>query len=174
MWTRPEYQEDHVTVLARSAHTALRMQAGYSILDIGAGAGHASAYFQQQGLSVLAIDIARNALEPEIQVPLLTACLWDMPVSIGAKWAFCADVMEHIPPDHVEQVLAFVARSAETAVFSISTVPDTGGALINEVLHMTVEPSAWWTGKMERLWRTVHLQEPEGSSGFITICTHSG
>jgi hypothetical protein len=41
--------------------------------------------------------------------------------------------------------------SAETVFFQIATAPDMLGALINQRLHLTVKPLAWWWELFGRL-----------------------
>lgn len=59
----------------------------------------------------------------------------------------CADVMEHIAPEDVGEVLANINRAnARRLLFSISTVEsrwkDEAGQL-----HLTVQPPSWWYEK---------------------------
>src|ERR1041385_938241 len=68
----------------------------------------------------------------------------------AALLSFCADVMEHIPPDRVDQVLDNILHAAEHVFFAISTVPDNMGELIGETLHLTVQPFSWWLEKFQK------------------------
>lgn len=155
MWRFDQYRGDHVTAHAQEAIALMGMQPGDSIVDFGAGAGYASAYLQDAGLRVLAVDIASNAMSNEIasRVPYLIGNLWEMPVDIIADWGFCCDVMEHIPTAHVHDVLAFIARSTRRSAFlSISLRADGCGRLIGQPLHLTVRPIDWWIRTLRKHW----------------------
>ena len=162
MWAFAEYRDDHNTAHAEAAMRALQTAAGDSILDFGAGAGYGSRHFQNSGLGVLAIDIAHNAMAPEIaaRVPLLVANMWDIPVDLSADWGFCCDVMEHIPTDRVEDVLRFIRKSTRRSTyFNIALRADGCGRLIGESLHLTVRTLDWWIAQITSHWADVQVLE---------------
>lgn len=157
MWARPEYRryspgED----LVETAIEALGMRPGEmgpDVIDYGCGTGRALKKFQDKGFTVRGVDFVAKALETD--VPFSAHCLWDLPV-MSSNWAFCTDVMEHIPTEMVGAVLAGIAnRTTRAAFFQISTVPDGFGRLIGEVLHLTVRPAGWWGNRLKRHWSEV-------------------
>lgn len=172
MWTFAAYRDDHATAHARLAFETLEIHSGESLIDFGAGAGYASRWFLDAGVRTLAIDIAANAMAPEIamRVPLLIGSMWDMPVDLSADWGFCCDVMEHIPGDRVDDVLKFVRRSTRRSTFfSISLRPDGCGRLIGDALHLTVRPLEWWMERFAPYWNDVRVlrHEPGMSVDFV-------
>jgi hypothetical protein len=172
MWSFAEYRDDHVTSHARNAVTHLGLRAGDSIIDFGAGAGYASAWLKTAGLRVLAIDIAANAMASEVKerVPLLVSSLWELPVALSGDWGFCCDVMEHIPPDRVDDVLRVIRSSTRRSTyFGISLRRDGCGRLIDETLHLSVEPAEWWVGRVEQHWNKVRIvhYEPQECVVFV-------
>lgn len=155
IWTFPEYRGDHVTKHAREAIALMGAQAGDSIIDFGAGAGYASAHLLDSGFHVLAVDIAVNAMSPEIapRVPRLIGNLWELPVDILGDWGFCCDLMEHIPTEHVRDVLLRIRRSTRRSTyFGIALHPDKCGALIGKPLHLTVRDADWWLSELAQCW----------------------
>jgi SAM-dependent methyltransferase len=129
-----------------------------SILDAGCGSGQVMEWLMTHHPSefrVHGFDIAANCLNPffagrESEV-LSIGCLWaegDIPQGFDA--VFCTDVMEHIPPEHVDTVLSNVRRAAgKAAFFGIALFEDHfGPVLIGSPLHLTVRPAEWW---IERL-----------------------
>jgi SAM-dependent methyltransferase len=114
MWAFAAYRDDHATAHAVTALQMFGGAAGDSVLDIGAGAGYASAHLLNAGLRVLAIDIASNAMA------LLVGNLWDLPPCVIADWGFCCDVMEHIPSDRIEAVLRFIRASTRRSTLSLA------------------------------------------------------
>lgn len=164
MWAFEQYRTDHVTAYAQEAIGLMGMRPGESAIDFGAGAGYASAYFQDAGIRVLAVDIASNAMSKAIaaRVPHLIGNLWEMPFDIIADWGFCCDVMEHIPTAHVDAVLAFIARSTRRSTFmSISLRPDGCGRLIGQSLHLTVQPIDWWVRTVRNHWSACEILPQE-------------
>lgn len=155
MWRFAEYREDHATAHADAALAYWQARPGESVIDFGAGAGYASRRFRQAGLRVLAVDIAANAMDPAIaaDVPLLLAPLWDIPVDLSSDYGFCSDVMEHIPTDRVDDVLRVIRRSVRGPVyFSIALRGDWCGRLIDDSLHLTVQPLDWWAARLSAHW----------------------
>lgn len=137
---------------------------GKTLIDYGAGPCRAAKWFQDKGLSVLAIDIADNAREHD-DVPFVKACLWDLPREIPASdYAFCTDVMEHIPPAHVATVLnEIAARTTIAAYFRIATRPDRmGPKLIGRPLHLSVNSGEWWRRQIERVFPLVDVIQNTG------------
>lgn len=172
MWTHDAYRGDHATAHAAAAIARFRPSPGDSFIDFGAGAGYASAHLQAAGYGVLAIDIAPNAMAPEIarRVPLLVGNLWDVPVGITADWGFCCDVMEHIPPDRIDDVLRFVRRSTRhSTYFSISLRPDGCGQLIGQPLHLTVHQQPWWMVRLSKHWERLTVVHHEANQTLELI-----
>lgn len=146
VWKHPEYRKVSPGEAEMShAHRVMGCREGDSLNDYGSGPARATKWFQDQGMSVLGIDIAPNAAETD--VPIQIACLWDMGGDVPASdFAFCCDVMEHLPPDTVDLVIREIAgRTRRGAWFRIATRPDVmGPRLINEPLHLTVRDGDWW------------------------------
>lgn len=166
MWTHDAYRGDHSTAHAAAAIARFQPSRGDSFIDFGAGAGYASRHLQDAGFGVLAIDIAANAMEPSIarRVPLLVGNLWDVPVDVTADWGFCCDVMEHIPPDRIHDVLRFVRKSTlRSTYFSISLRPDGCGQLIGHPLHLTVHQQPWWMVTLSKHWQRLTVVHHEAN-----------
>lgn len=125
-----------------------------SILDAGCGSGQVMEWILTHcpnEFRVHGFDIATNCLNPFFSGRekefLSTGCLWaeeDIPQGYDA--VFCTDVMEHIPPEHVDAVLANLCRAAGKAAFlGIALFEDHfGPVIINSPLHLTVQPAEWW------------------------------
>ena len=82
-------------------------------------------------------------------------------------WFFCADVMEHIPPEFVDATLDNIAHVASKGgFFQIALSKDGCGALIGDTLHLTVESPEWWMKKINHRWVVV---SHEVSGGHLLI-----
>lgn len=129
-----------------------------SILDAGCGSGQAMEWLVKNHpeFRVHGFDIAANCLNPffagrEAEF-LSTGCLWvydDIPKGFDA--VYCTDVLEHIPPEHVDAVLSNLCRAAGKAAFlGIALFEDHfGPKIIGSHLHLTVQPAEWWIERIE-------------------------
>lgn len=168
MWGIPSYRnlapgEHH----AERAAIELDMRAGDTVLDFGIGTGRGAAKLQALGYDVTGIDITDNSLDEGVRVPVIQACLWDMP-EVSAKHGFCTDVMEHIPPEKVDAVLAGIRERTEGCYFNISTQPDAMGVLIGQPLHLTVKPVGWWADQLRKHWALVYVEDVGGE--VVAVC----
>lgn len=116
--------------------------------DFGCGAGRASLVMALAGFYVTPIDFAENCLDPEaydvVGSRFVNACLWN-PIPVPkAPYGFCCDVMEHIPPEKVDDVIRNILDRCWEATFLISFEQDHFGDELGERLHLTVQPFGWW------------------------------
>ena len=140
------------------------------VIDFGAGTGRgALAIHKLTGQDVLLIDFADNCRDHEAAI--LPFTVWDLthPIPARAHYGYCVDVLEHIPPADVDTVIANIMESAETVFFQIATVDDRMGGIINQVLHLTVEPGAAWLDRFRALGFTVHWAEVAATHGQAGI-----
>jgi hypothetical protein len=118
------------------------------LIDFGAGTGRGALALHKLGYEVMMIDIADNCLDDEVRAEignrLMIANLWeplDMP---KAGEGYCTDVMEHIPPQHVEAVIENTLKLCDRVFFHICLLEDHFGKELGEHLHLTVRPFTWW------------------------------
>ncbi len=107
-----------------------------SVLDYGAG----------QGGFVDILDlpsaVVRDSYDPAIpQIAARPERTYDMVV--------CIDVMEHIEPNEVADVLADIATFAPKALFIIDTQPARATLPDGRNAHTTLEPASWWKRQIE-------------------------
>lgn len=145
IWERKEYRRFSPGLEA--APRAFRhMDPDETLYDLGCGTGRAGVWFAKQGMDVVLVDFAPSAVETEA-LPFVEACLWEMNLP-PRDWGFCADVMEHIPESHVDEVLKRISSACRAAYFQIHCENDGCGKLIGETLHLTVNPPSWWIEKL--------------------------
>jgi hypothetical protein len=139
------------------------------VLDFGCGTGRAAAKINEKGCEVILIDFAANCLDHECRhLPFYTMDL-TKPMPFRAAYGFCTDVMEHIPPEHVNDVITNIMDSAKTVFFQISTVPDAFGKAINDRLHLSVHDHASWAERFAYLGYTITYDEDRGNASLFVV-----
>lgn len=152
MWQVDEYRKySPGEMLLDEILWQLAMPIGAEVIDFGCGPGRLTQKLKGLGYRTRGIDFAANCLDQGVDVPLTIACLWDLPEGLETEFGICCDVMEHIPPERVNDVLRGIAMSVSCATFfNISTVADGFGRVIGEQLHLTIQDRDWWKARLQR------------------------
>jgi SAM-dependent methyltransferase len=168
MWEFPEYRKNAPGErLVDDAIKKMAMKSG-TVIDFGCGTGRAAQAFADKGFAVAAIDIAENCLDEGVDIPVFVQCLWE-PIGLSGDYGFCTDVMEHIPPEKVDDVLENIACAVDRCYFQIATFKDGMGRLIGDTLHLTVKPAGWWKDRLESHFDSVDVEQRNG--GVIAHCS---
>jgi len=129
---------------------------GASVIDIGCGGGAGSRALKKRGFKVFAFDLTDTAWQPDPEIPMRTGTIWNgIPMRNLFDYAYCCDMMEHIPTQFVALSIEQILRVAPYAFFSICFTPDHFGSYIRQDLHLTVQPFTWWRDTLRELG-TVH------------------
>ena len=136
---------------------------GRNAIDFGCGTGRATAALIKEGFDAKGVDIAQNAVDNSI--PFELACLWEK--SFEAKWAYSCDVLEHIPPEHVEAVLDNM--KTENCFLRVHLHEDKFGKNVGETLHLTIQPHEWWLEQISKRWNVIHHESNGTASTFYGI-----
>lgn len=189
MWERPEYRavapgEDLAAEFVKIARPA----PGSDVIDFGCGTGRGALALALPppvggNLRVTMVDFVRNCLDEDVRNALETQSHvlrfvkhdLEQRLPFAAEYGYCTDVMEHIPEDRVDRVLANVLMAAQHVFFAISTTDDSCGKLIGEKLHLTVRPYAWWLEQFRKYECVVHYsRELPGSAIFYVTAWPKG
>ena len=183
MWTVKDYR--NVSPGEEAANTFLQLAKpakGDKVIDFGTGTGRgAFALFVLGGMDVTALDFAENCLDEDIKPSVerysrLNFEVHDLlDVYEGhAEYGYCTDVMEHIQPERVDEVLFNILHASRKVFFRISTKPDVmGPKYLNRPLHLTVEDHQWWKEKFEKHGAVImHDEDLGGASDFYVTCWH--
>ena len=155
------------------AFKQLGCKPGESLIDWGCGKGTPAQRLQAKGLKVTGFDIARNCLDKDVKIPLIVGSMWDPPPWVQqADYAFCTDVLEHLPPDRLELALSQMCRLTRKAAFiQVCTVLDTSGPKMNPPmrLHLSVYPHEWWGEHLAAYW-TIEDSGKRGKARSWFVC----
>ena len=160
MWSIPSYGDISPGANIADAFAKISgCKPGETLIDLGTGSGKAAVKLHKEyGLKVLTLDITTHCMVPEALELFgdshTEACLWsDWPETANIRfgngldpldYAFCCDVMEHIPAEFTMLCLSNMFRSARHVFIQVDVEQEGWGRLINETLHLTVMPFEWW------------------------------
>lgn len=127
-------------------------------IDFGCGTGRGGQRIVElTGCDMTLVDFAPNSIE-EKQSDRFRFMVQDLskPMSLKAAYGFCCDVMEHIPPEQVEDVLRNITACVDKLYLQISLIPDNFGAVIGQPLHLSVHPFGWWEERLRAYGEILH------------------
>ncbi len=144
-------------------------QPGAKVLDAGCGAGAGTAALLAAGFEVTALDFVDNAYTAA--APFIERPLWDDLHYPGLRlqdFAYCTDVLEHIPPALTMLVVHRLLAIAWRGVFlTVSTQPDSFGYYVGEPLHLTVQPFIWWRDHLATIATVVEARDLLNAAAFF-------
>lgn len=140
-----------------------------SVCDLGCGGATLATFFDKYtGLDVSDVVIDRNQVtKPDAR--FYVASLDDLRVVKGDKFdlAICCDVMEHIPPQAVEQVMAEIATlNADRIAFGISCVDSIYRDSNGDSLHLSINPPQVW---IQIISRHLRVSRHIYNDGFLML-----
>ncbi len=160
MWSIPSYADISPGANIADAFAKISgCKPGETLIDLGTGSGKAALRLQNHyRLKVLTLDITTKCMVPDaldlFGKTHTEACLWsDWPETANIRsgtgldpldYAYCCDVMEHIPPEFTMLCLNNMFRAARHVFIQVDVEQEGWGRLINETLHLTVMPFEWW------------------------------
>lgn len=151
-----------------------------TLIDFGCGTGKVTKHFLDKGLFLTLVDLCDNCLDEEIallaqlcfeQIRFQQACLWELPSTLPpADWIYCCDVLEHMPEERIDAVLAaMAARTKKGGYLSIHLSEDLFGTqLLGHPLHLTIKPKEWWQAKLRAHWQIA--SEPTSTPHLYHCC----
>jgi SAM-dependent methyltransferase len=176
MWEFEEYRQvapgEHLVDLFMKVTKA---QPDDTVTDFGCGTGRGGARLRDAGLNVLLVDFVENSRDEEASgLPFVQADLYKpLPPRVTSRFGYCTDVLEHIRTEDLDAVINNIMMTlVHGCFFQVSHVEDRMGALIGQILHLTVKPADWWLDKFCALGYSLrHVRIGEISSTFFV--THS-
>lgn len=153
IWSLEEYSNDSPgQQMVDMFCSIVRPKPGSFIVDVGAGSGAGSRALVKKGMRVAAFDLTDKAWKADPNITFRTGTIWNgIPMSNLFDYAYCCDMMEHLPTQFVALSVEQILRVAGGAFFSISFSPDNFGHYIQKDLHLTVQPFTWWRDTLREL-----------------------
>ena len=150
VFKNPHYRRDNQGLQLWELHREIFPSNPKTAIDIGCGNGALFKRWVAEGIDGVGIDFINNGVledDPDYARVTHVPTLWvkDLKALKRFDLGVCADVMEHIPPDRVDDVLANVTQLSNVTVFQIANYPSNFGDL-----HLTLQPAYWWQRKLER------------------------
>lgn len=146
------------------------------ILDMGCGRATLHRIFwRYTGFDFTLAGAPKNPLYPGQSFHLadLTGpkSFLTMPEIVQSEYdvAVCNDVMEHLPPEDVEEALRNIAQvNARRFIFSIACTASRWGDE-HGGLHLTIQPPEWWRERLVSCIGEITRAETFGASAFFEI-----
>lgn len=126
----------------RGAVSFLVAQSPESVLDVGCGGNQFARELRTvHGIRAVGVDFVNPAADH-----IMPAHDLDFPVG-AFEWVTAFDVLEHLVPDEVDEVLGEMRTVARRFLVSIAHRPS-AITVDGANLHPTVQPEDWWLRKM--------------------------
>ena len=148
MWKTPLYREVAPGELFASRFVQIAdPKLTDVIVDFGCGTGRGGKKIAElTRCEVQLVDFADNCRDEGNDLPFTRADL-TKPIGVSGNIGYCTDVMEHIPPEDVSDVIRNIMDCVDSCYFKIALFDDSMGKLIGHPLHLSVFPSEWWQSK---------------------------
>lgn len=129
----------------------------YRLLDIGCGDGTTVVELRKKGWLCDGLDITLAGLKPEATKGFYESALWAMPFNDREfGFTFSTDVLEHIPPEKIEDSIKEIFRiSRHRTLHIIATFPHEMDGID---LHLTVRPISWWQEQFDTFNPGIHVE----------------
>lgn len=161
------YQGDPCTFSPTAWRYLIDRFAVNTVLDVGAGRGHAAHWFHKAGCQVVAMDASDDNIKTALY-PIVYHDLTSAPFICPVDLVHCQEVAEHIPEEHVGD---FVGALVNGGVIAMSHAePGQGG-----YHHVNCQPSQYWIDRITaRGYRfldidTNRLRDYAGRDGAIHL-----
>lgn len=122
-----------------------------SVLDVGAGLGHAALWFHRAGIPVVGVDGMRyNCIKSVF--PLVHADLSVAPVFCPVDLVMCVEMVEHLEEQYLANLLDTLCNGK--IIVMTNALPGQGG-----YHHVNEQPTQYWIDHMAKRGCTVSLDD---------------
>lgn len=136
------------------------------VLDAGSGRGSVLKHMLVNGIDAFGVELSKTACEKYLQgLPHANADIMSW-ANQGHTYdgLVCTDVLEHIPPDQLDMVLASLAKLSPSGFLGIAN-----HSSIHEghELHVIQEGHVWWVKKLSEYFREVEVIPPNAEDDVL-------
>jgi ubiquinone/menaquinone biosynthesis C-methylase UbiE len=124
-----------------------------SVLDVGCAYGFLVKRLRDKGIEAYGVDISQYAIDhapQEVKPYLKVASAHDLPFpDKSIDLIYCASVLEHIPEEFLDKVIAEFQRVAKRAILGIAYKdPWSRLDIHSDISHVTIHDEIWWRQKL--------------------------
>jgi len=171
VWNVPAYRvvspgEGCVDMFLEAVRDMMPDHDKQTLIDFGCGTGRAGYKLWQTGkFDVTLMDFAWNCLDDNIKARCTSVKGMEFvehditkKTALRANWGYCTDVMEHLPPEEVDDALDVIFEVCDNVFLQIATTEDHFGNHpdIQDHLHLTVWSYSQWLKKFAEHGVIVH------------------
>ncbi len=121
-----------------------------SVCDVGCGNGAFCKSLIGHIPYLLGIDFASQPIGDSVAWCTAHAAKINLPTD-GVEWCTSFDMLEHLVPEEVDDVLAELTRISSVGLIVSICYRSSSITCKGEQLHMTVQPEEWWVAKLKLL-----------------------
>lgn len=128
--------------------------------------------------SLLDYGCGKGTLKPALQplFPALDIREYDPAIPdksdepMAADIVACLDVMEHIEPEHIDEVLAHLqSLTLRVLLAVIATRPAEKILADGRNAHLIVQPAEWWTSKLSAMFSIANMKHFDEYGGELVV-----
>lgn len=155
---RPDYGSEG-RAWAKPVLALARAVGAVDVLDYGCGKQSLAARLASSGLQIRGYDPAVAGLDGRPE---------------PADVVVCTDVLEHVEPQYVDNVLDDLARcTRRAALITVATQPAVKTLADGRNAHLTVQPLEWWRERIVSRFDLIECRESEDTQ-FVMLLTARG
>ena len=134
-----------------------------TVLDVGCGWGE-SVYVigRRVGIDAFGVEVVPKLCDGQ-RITLIKGAHEIQVVDKAFDALSCVDVMEHIPEQDADLVLAELARVGKDCLIGISLRKDVWRKSKIGALHINIQTAKWWTKRLRAVFEKVGLYTYEGN-----------
>jgi len=143
VWKHPSYRRKCHSLDLWNTRRDLFPKEFESAIDIGCGLGRLIGVWRSSGIDAEGVDLVPDVCleDPALRPYVHQSTLWDFHPGKVYDVGICADVMEHLPEQHIHDALRAMSGYCRRVIFKIANYPS---HKLGDELHLTQRDAVWW------------------------------